>query len=153
MGISLDKRLRVYARDGYRCVECGFQTSRERTIELIGRARLDHGRFPRPELLTIDHVVPRSRGGSNDEDNLQTLCAPCNTLKGDKLPEGCVSRPRPSKAKPKKDVPLGERPVVMFAKLGYLARFEGARHEPGCDPMFGCVGHCVVRLLAGYPIT
>jgi 5-methylcytosine-specific restriction endonuclease McrA len=28
--------------------------------------------------ITLDHVIPRSRGGSNDEQNLRILCAPCN---------------------------------------------------------------------------
>lgn len=31
--------------------------------------------------LTIDHVVPRSRGGSDDIDNYQTLCWDCNQRK------------------------------------------------------------------------
>ena len=32
--------------------------------------------------LHIDHIYPRDHGGSNDESNLQALCAPCNTRKG-----------------------------------------------------------------------
>lgn len=31
--------------------------------------------------LTIDHIVPISQGGTNDDDNLQLLCAPCHTDK------------------------------------------------------------------------
>lgn len=34
------------------------------------------------EDLTIDHIVPRSRGGSNDQSNLQCLCRSCNASKG-----------------------------------------------------------------------
>ena len=37
--------------------------------------------------LTLDHVVPRSRGGHTDWDNLVACCHPCNNLKGDRLPE------------------------------------------------------------------
>jgi hypothetical protein len=35
--------------------------------------------------LTIDHVVPISKGGSNDFNNLQILCEKCNSLKGSKI--------------------------------------------------------------------
>ena len=31
--------------------------------------------------LTIDHIVPRCFGGTNEQHNLQILCAPCNTQK------------------------------------------------------------------------
>ena len=37
--------------------------------------------------FTVDHVVPRSRGGSDHLDNLQMLCGACNSLKGDRPQE------------------------------------------------------------------
>ena len=37
------------------------------------------------ERLTIDHIVPLARGGSNKQKNLQTLCHWCNALKGEKI--------------------------------------------------------------------
>ena len=33
--------------------------------------------------MTVDHIVPRSKGGPDDFDNLQLLCRPCNELKAD----------------------------------------------------------------------
>ena len=32
--------------------------------------------------FTVDHIIPRSRGGTDHPDNLQLLCAACNSLKG-----------------------------------------------------------------------
>lgn len=37
-------------------------------------------------LFTQDHAVPKSKGGSNGLDNLQTMCSPCNNTKGNKMP-------------------------------------------------------------------
>ncbi len=50
----------IFERDGHRCVACGS---------------LDN--------LTLDHIVPISKGGSDTEDNLQTLCKSCNSRKKD----------------------------------------------------------------------
>lgn len=57
--IPKKRRQRVYARDGHRCVKCG-----------------------RTDRLTLDHIVPISKGGTNAEVNLQTMCEPCNGRKG-----------------------------------------------------------------------
>lgn len=54
-------RHEVFKRDGYKCCECGA-TKDETSLE-------------------IDHIVPVSRGGTNDIDNLQTLCRECNRMK------------------------------------------------------------------------
>ena len=59
-----DVRYRVLAAAKGRCALCGA-TSRERRIE-------------------VDHVVPRSKGGSNDITNLQALCDECNRGKSNK---------------------------------------------------------------------
>ena len=49
--------------------------------------------------LTLDHVVPRSRGGTSSWENLVTSCRKCNNRKGDQSPEeakmALVKRPRP----------------------------------------------------------
>ena len=56
------ERQAVFKRDGFKCVFCGATDD-----------------------LTLDHVIPRSKGGSSNPDNLQTLCRSCNTSKGNKL--------------------------------------------------------------------
>ena len=61
----------LFARDHYRCQYCGRHMT-----EFKGR-----------EALTRDHLVPLSRGGTNDWTNVITACSPCNTRKGSRLPE------------------------------------------------------------------
>lgn len=36
-------------------------------------------------LLTADHILPKSKGGTNDDNNLQLLCEPCNVFKSDRI--------------------------------------------------------------------
>ncbi len=80
-GVPGSVRRRVFRRDGYRCRECG----------LPGReVRFPRGGFGYPSSLkgvnlSVDHIIPRSRGGSSHESNLRVLCVPCNTYKGTKL--------------------------------------------------------------------
>ena len=33
-------------------------------------------------VLEVDHIIPRTKGGTNDEENLQTLCCNCHKMKG-----------------------------------------------------------------------
>lgn len=37
------------------------------------------------EKLTKDHKIPKSKGGSNEPENIGTLCVYCNSIKGDKI--------------------------------------------------------------------
>lgn len=53
----------VLRRDGHRCAYCGRSAA------------------------TVDHVMPRSRGGANSWTNLVACCRSCNSLKGDRTPE------------------------------------------------------------------
>lgn len=57
-------RFNIYRRDGHRCIYCGERMN-----------------------LTLDHVLPRSKGGKNSWKNLVTCCAGCNIMKGDRTPE------------------------------------------------------------------
>ena len=63
------RRFRILDRDGYKCVKCG-------------RSPLMDG-----VTLHVDHKKPRSKGGTDDDDNLQTLCAECNLGKGNRISE------------------------------------------------------------------
>ncbi|WP_456425464.1 HNH endonuclease [Rhodocaloribacter sp.] len=57
-------RKNVLRRDRFRCQYCG---SRDR--------------------LTIDHILPKSRGGPDSWENLVAACVPCNNRKGNRTPE------------------------------------------------------------------
>ena len=60
-------RRTVLARDNYTCQYCAAQ--------------------PGKTQLTIDHVVPRSKGGGTTWDNVVAACGPCNRRKGNRTPE------------------------------------------------------------------
>jgi len=62
-GARSDGRLRerIFRRDSFRCVYCGNV-------------------FP-DDLLTLDHVQPRMRGGDRSEGNIVTACRACNEAK------------------------------------------------------------------------
>ncbi len=59
-------RKNLFARDGYQCQYCG------KTLP--------------PSQLSMDHVVPRSRGGKTSWDNIVCSCVNCNTRKGGRTP-------------------------------------------------------------------
>ena len=40
--------------------------------------------------MTIDHILPRSRGGTDDPDNLQLLCAACNSTKSNRTQDELI---------------------------------------------------------------
>lgn len=60
--VKLSRR-EVFARDNYTCQYCGVRT----------------------HDLTIDHVIPRSRGGEHSWNNVVSACRACNHRKGGKL--------------------------------------------------------------------
>ena len=36
-------------------------------------------------MMTVDHIIPKSKGGKNDMNNLRTMCFPCNVRRGNKI--------------------------------------------------------------------
>ncbi len=91
----------LFARDGWKCVYCGTEGNR----------------------LTLDHVIPRSRGGTSVWENVVTSCAPCNHRKGDRLleetsmtptcaattPDSGAVHPPGDRARPRRVAPLPPR--------------------------------------------
>ncbi|MCX6141479.1 MAG: HNH endonuclease [Candidatus Kapabacteria bacterium] len=58
-------RKNILRRDGYRCQYCGSNQS----------------------PLTVDHIIPRSRGGNDIWENLTCACVKCNNKKGNRTPD------------------------------------------------------------------
>jgi 5-methylcytosine-specific restriction endonuclease McrA len=65
--IRAEKRLAIYIRDGFACGYCGKSLKNAEPFD-----------------VTLDHLVPRVSGGSNNAYNLVTACRACNCSRQDK---------------------------------------------------------------------
>ncbi len=90
-------RHRILARDHYRCQFCGVRGS-----------AFD---------LTLDHILPRSRGGRTVAENLVTSCKECNNRKGSRTPEEAR-------------MPLLTNPAALYYGLERVALQQAARTRP-----------------------
>ncbi|MEM1000229.1 MAG: HNH endonuclease [Bacteroidota bacterium] len=81
-------RQNIFKRDGYQCVYCSSRDN-----------------------LTLDHVIPRSKGGRDSWHNLVTACQKCNTQKGDRTPEEA-------------EMPMSHKPFRP-SFIMYLREFSG----------------------------
>jgi 5-methylcytosine-specific restriction endonuclease McrA len=73
----------VLNRDGYRCIYCG-----------LGLGETRKGQRLHKSDFTIDHIVPRSRGGRNTWGNTASSCRWCNNRKGGRTPHEAGMRLR-----------------------------------------------------------
>lgn len=85
-------RRNILERDSNRCQYCGYKG----------------------EQLTLDHVIPRSRGGGDSWDNMVAACVRCNVKKGNRTPKEA-------------EMPLDRPPRRPYSSL----QFELARHIQG----------------------
>jgi 5-methylcytosine-specific restriction endonuclease McrA len=92
-------RRAVFARDNWTCQYCGSRTN-----------------------LTVDHVIPRSKGGSSTWENIVASCAPCNRRKGSELPRqaGMELAQQPKVPSPNVFIHVAS-PTIPTAWLQYLA--------------------------------
>jgi 5-methylcytosine-specific restriction endonuclease McrA len=97
-------RKEIFARDGWACVYCG-------------RATHD---------LTLDHVIPRHRGGQHTWDNLVSACKPCNHRKAGHTPQEARMAMRGEPGAPRVSIYHG-----FFQYLG--AQHEWRKFVPGYD--------------------
>ena len=73
-------RRNLYRRDDHRCQYCGQRKA--------------------GDALSIDHVIPRSKGGSTSWENCVLACVDCNKRKGNRTPEECGMRLRTQPVRP-----------------------------------------------------
>lgn len=69
--IPRETMLRVVRRDNYTCQICG--------------------KHVKDDEIEFDHIIPISKGGSTEENNLQVTCFECNRKKGSELPENIIN--------------------------------------------------------------
>ena len=92
-------RRAVFARDDWTCQYCGSRSN-----------------------LTVDHVIPRSKGGVSSWENIVASCAPCNRRKGDSLPRQVGMRLRKQPRTPNAHVFIQvASPTIPAAWRQYLA--------------------------------
>ena len=97
-------RRAVFARDDWTCQYCGSGAN-----------------------LTVDHVIPRSKGGASTWENIVASCAPCNRRKGDHLPTVVDMHPRRPPRTPSPQVFIRvASPTIPTSWQQYLAWAEAA---------------------------
>src|SRR5438445_4102317 len=74
-------RRAVFARDSWTCQYCGARSN-----------------------LTVDHVIPKSKGGTASWENIVASCAPCNRRNGDRLPRQAGMHPRHPPRTPRAEI-------------------------------------------------
>ena len=99
-------RRAVLARDSWTCQYCGSRKSG----------------------LTVDHVIPRSRGGKSVWENIVAACATCNRRKGNRLPREIQMHPASARGRRADRLHPGRAPKIPLAWQQYLPR--GRRSDP-----------------------
>jgi 5-methylcytosine-specific restriction endonuclease McrA len=93
-------RRAVFARDGWACQYCGARSN-----------------------LTVDHVIPRSKGGESSWENIVASCGPCNRRKGDSLPAQVGMKLRRAPRTPRAEIFIHvSAPTIPTAWQPYLAQ-------------------------------
>ncbi len=112
----------LFARDRYRCQYCGRPGAELRLRE----------------SLTRDHLIPISRGGTNDWTNVVTACSPCNTRKANRLPDEIGMQPLTPPVEPhfvhlswavRRLTPTQARYIRLFYGEAVLHQLEDLEHR------------------------
>jgi 5-methylcytosine-specific restriction endonuclease McrA len=91
-------RRAVFARDDWTCQYCGVRAN-----------------------LTVDHVIPRSKGGLSNWENIVASCAPCNRRKADRTPGQSGMHPARAPRQPHAEIFIRvSSPTIPPAWRAYL---------------------------------
>lgn len=84
----------LFKEKGLTCVCCGL-TANKAYVEIrkedLNAGHTAHINFyhvtidGKRTIFTKDHIIPRSKGGPDIQENYQVMCSPCNTKKGDTM--------------------------------------------------------------------
>ena len=98
---TTSQRYKTFIEKGYKCVCCG-RTGTYYALEKSHGSNAKRAHFNLYSadnvLMTKDHILPKSMGGADCIENMQTMCAICNCEKESSVPDGYV----PSEAQKKK---------------------------------------------------
>jgi CRISPR/Cas system Type II protein with McrA/HNH and RuvC-like nuclease domain len=85
------KRLRVFLQKGMKCEYCDRYGVY--LIECVSSRGSKHTDIYTEEfeLMTVDHYIPRGRGGTNTLNNLVPCCNDCNQRKGNRMPDEFIA--------------------------------------------------------------
>jgi hypothetical protein len=92
--VRLSNTLKTFHYKGIVCIRCGLRGVIFREIKHHDNnnthLRLLGIKDDNEVMMTRDHIIPYSRGGSNNFDNIQTMCCSCNSQKQDEIKKGLV---------------------------------------------------------------
>lgn len=80
-------RMKVFAQKGLKCVNPACSRVGARLILTQQKGGSMHIDIYTADLhlMTVDHIIPKSKGGGEEMENKQPMCAKCNSSKSDKI--------------------------------------------------------------------
>lgn len=99
------------------------------------------GGLSKDSILEVEHIIPKSKGGSNRLNNLSLACRTCNLDKGSLLPDGWLHKLSKSKSK------INKKRVVLFSKV-----VKGIKPTLRDASAVNSIRNEIVRQFSHYPL-